>query len=860
MRSPAQDSALTRLTLGGHGYRAIDLRRSVGPEADFRRLSYGQRILLENLLRRTETESLPPEAVAPLLRNATLNAEISFRPARVVMQDYAGLSALVDLACLRDSYAARGLSSDQVNPSLPVDLVVDHSHIADAAGSAAALQDNLAREFAQNRERYAFLAWAQENFRNLRIVPPGKGILHQIHLEAIAEIVIARDGWLLPDSVIGTDSHTTMVNGLGVLGWGVGGIEAVAAMLGLPLTLAAPAITGVRLVGEMRPGILATDAVLTLTERLRRHGVTGHVVEFHGPGLDALLAPDRATIANMAPEYGATCGFFPIDRQTIDYLALTGRGPDHLARISVYARHLGLWHESSDTPVYDDLIEIDLGAIDRCIAGPRQPQQKRALDAADSFPASAPGGDLAHGDLVIAAITSCTNTANPTAMISAALLARNARQFGLQPPRHVRCSFAPGSRAVAAYLGDSGLLADLEALGFWIVGFGCSSCVGNSGELAPEIAAAVKTQDLTVASVLSGNRNFEGRIHPLIKANYLASPPLVVAYALTGHMRGNLLTDPIATKNGVSIYLADLWPSPDEVKAHLAKIGPDVFRAANAALHEGGLAWDALSPGPSDRYPWDPASTYLTPTDLLGDATPDNAATLSAAAPLLILGDGITTDHISPVGRIDPNGDAGRWLGAHHVTPKDFNTFGARRGNPAIMARGTFANPRLRNLLCPGSEGPVTRYGPSGEMISVFEAAQLYLNAGTETVVLAGKEYGTGSARDWAAKGTKALGIRAVIAESFERIHRTNLALMGVLPLQWLEGWSPAKINADAGTRFSIDLPASDVTPGARITLKIMQDNQVYEAPLLCRLDTQFEVTCFQRGGIFAAVAPKATA
>jgi aconitate hydratase len=843
---------------GDGGHLVVDLRKAAGTPG-LRRVSYCRRILLENLLRRGTVETPQGDAIGALLgRNDAAEApiELTFRPARVVMQDYAGLSALVDLAALRDLHAVHGRPPESINPTLPVELVIDHSHVARFAGSADALERNLAHEFEQNRERFAFLAWARDSFSNLRVVPPGNGILHQIHLESIAEVMLEREGWLLPDSVIGTDSHTPMINGLGVLGWGVGGIEAEAVMLGRPVSLLAPKVTGVRLTGALRPGILATDAVLEITERLRGHGVTGSFVEFHGPGLAALPVPDRATIANMAPEYGATCGYFPIDDRTLDYLSMTGRDERHVARVGTLAHYFGLWHDPAEVPDYRDLVEIDLSRIERCLAGPKLPQQRRTLGDLGDFPPSRGKPGLDHGDIVIAAITSCTNTANPAAMITAGLLAREARRRGLHPPAHVRCSFAPGSGAVADYLGELGLLADLQALGFWIVGIGCSTCVGNSGDLAPEIAESIAAFKLTTAAILSGNRNFEGRIHPLVQANYLASPPLVVALALAGHLRGDLLERPITDTTEGPVRLADLWPSQSEVDAHLRRIRPTAFRDAGESLYQGGPAWAALAPAQSVQYPWDPASTYLRAPDIAPVKPAAGRAVLASAAPLLVLGDSITTDHISPVGRIDPESDAGRYLGDSGVSHEDFNTFGARRGNAAVMLRGTFAHGRLRNRLCPGHDGPVTLHGPSGDVLSVFEAAARYRAEGLETIIIAGRNYGTGSARDWAAKGTRGLGICAVIAESFERIHRSNLVLMGVLPLEFQDAWRAEALDADARTRFTISEPAAALRPSCRLQLRVdYADGRMVSVPLRCRLDTAFEVDCFQSGGIFGAFA-----
>lgn len=856
--------AVSRLDYDGRSFRVIDLAPVLQRRGERgARLPLTQRILLENLLRQGGASS-PGEALATVTRPAQ-GAEIAFRPARIVMQDYAGLPALLDLAGLRDAQARHGIDPATIEPACPVDLVIDHSHVANVAGTSDALSRNLTLEYARNRERYGFLRWAGGAFRNLRIVPPGKGILHQIHLEAIAEVVSFRDGWLMPDTVIGTDSHTTMINGLGVLGWGVGGLEATVAMLGLPLPMAVPGVTGVRLRGGLRPGLLASDAVLEITARLRRHGVTGRLVEFCGLGLDSLRIPDRATIANMAPEYGATCGLFPIDRQSCAYLTLTGRDPGAIGRVEAYARHLGLWRAplgAAPEPWYEDLIEFDLDTVDRCVAGPRRPQEVAPLAgaaagfrafAAAAVPPPTRGDRLDHGDIVIAAITSCTNTANPAAMVAAGLLARRARTLGLRPPIHVRCSLAPGSHAVAAYLAEAGLLEDLAALGFHIVGFGCSSCVGNSGELDPMIAEAIRKEGLTVAAMLSGNRNFEGRIHPLVRVNYLASPPLVVAYALAGTMLRDLTREPLGEDRGSPVFLSDLWPAPETVDNILTTIGPHHFATARADLENGGPAWDALAKPATALFPWSPESSYVAPPLLDAPPPVPDAALLAGAVPLLMLGDGITTDHISPVGRIDPAGDAGHYLMERGIAPRDFNSYGARRGNPAVMVRGGFANPRLRNLALPGSEGPVALHLPTGETTSIHEAARRYRAAGIATVVVAGKDYGIGSARDWAAKATRQLGIRAVLAESFERIHRANLALIGVLPLQLGEAASDLGIGPQS--RLGLDANMAMLRPGARLALTIDNQGMRRSVEVVCRLDTRLELDCFRRGGIFAAMA-----
>jgi aconitate hydratase len=834
--------AIRPLGLGKRRWKAVDLaaagRNGLG---DIARLPLTRRILLENMLRHEDGRQVHQDAIRALATAAEPSAqETVFHPYRVLMQDYSGLAALIDLTGLRDTAAALGQDPDVINPSCPVDLVIDHSHVAEFTGSPDAERKNLAIEYERNAERYRFLRWAGSAFRNIRVVPPGKGIVHQVNLEHLATVAVEHDGWLFPDTVIGTDSHTTMVNGLGVLGWGVGGVEAEVVLLGHPLNIPMPQVTGVRLSRTLRPGILATDAVLEITHRLRAHRVTARFVEFYGPGVAALSVSDRATIANMAPEYGATSGLFPIDQRTLDYLAVTGRSRLRISLVETYARFLGLWQDrQTEPPHYEDLLEIDLGAIDRCVAGPRRPQDRLALSDLPSSagPQRTSPGKVRDGDIVIAAITSCTNTANPAAMLTAGLIARRARECGLRPPPHVRTSLAPGSRAVASYLRESGLLEDLEAIGFGIVGYGCSTCVGNSGELPPDIAACIREHDLSVASMISGNRNFEGRIHPLVKLNYLASPPLVVAYALSGTVH----TDP---------NLDALWPSAQEIDGMLSRLSPAVYRAAYEHLTEGDAAWDALPASPTARFPWSGESSYLKPPRLDAEPRGEHEMLLDGAHALLALGNSVTTDHISPVGRISPSGDAGRYLSSLGIAPADFNTYGARRGNADVMIRGTFDNPRLRNLLTPDHEGPVTIHGPSGELLSVFDASLRYAAEGKQTIIVAGRDYGAGSARDWAAKGTRFLGVRAVLAESFERIHRSNLALMGVLPLQLIGDPGPRPVAAS--DRFTIRAETGGLTGGDVLRVKVAHaDGLITYRDALCRLDTALEFACYRSGSLF---------
>jgi aconitate hydratase len=769
--------------------------------------------------------------------------ELSFRPYRVVMQDYAGLPALLDIAALREAAAAAGREPAAIELACPAALVIDHSIRTTHTGPGAA-ERNLAEEHAENAERFGFLRWAEKAFRRLSVVPPGNGIVHQVNLERFGQVVVDDGEWILPDTVIGTDSHTPMINGLGVLGWGVGGLEATAALLGLPVSMTAPTITGVYLQGSPPSGLLATDIALRLAELLRREGVVGQFLEFFGAGVEHLSVPDRATIANMTPEYGATASLFPVDRQTLAYLRQTGRQVD-AARTETHARRLGLWADPDEVPrAFGRVISCDLSRMRLVVAGPRLPHEVLELaDVPKSVPASRRGAcsELQDGDIVIAAITSCTNTANPAAMITAGLLARNAGARGLRVSQRIKTSLSPGSRAVTAYLEKLDLLKPLQEVGFWLAGYGCMTCVGNSGDLAPAVSAAVG--DKNVVAVLSGNRNFAGRIHPLVKASYLASPPLVVAFALAGSIRLDLTREPIAQTPEGPVFLADLWPAADEVADAVRRAGfstdGDEYAAANPA-------WEALPAQDSSLFRWPRASSYLTLPRL--DADAPGKTVLPPARPLLVLGDHITTDHISPVGRIAPDDPAGRYLQDLGIAPDAFNTYGARRGNAEVMRRGTFANASLENVLAAGRHGAWTRHHPSDEMLTVFDAAERYAAEQVPLVVVAGKAYGIGSARDWAAKGTRALGIRAVLAEGFERIHRTNLALVGVLPLQWLV---PPRPSLQGHETITIETPSSELEPGAVLTVRVLGAEggcRLLEAR--CRLDTTFEVECWRAGGM----------
>ncbi len=847
------------------------------------RLPCTLKILLENLLRFEDGRTVTTDhlrAMVDWLGPRRSEREILYRPARVLMQDFTGVPAVVDLAAMRDAMAALGGDPRRINPLSPVDLVIDHSVQVDAWASPDAFRRNVEAEYRRNRERYAFLRWGAEAFENFRVVPPGTGICHQVNLEYLARVVwTARDGEAeaaFPDTLVGTDSHTTMVNGLAVLGWGVGGIEAEAAMLGQPISMVIPEVIGFRLVGELPEGTTATDLVLTITQMLRARGVVGKFVEFFGPGLDRLPLADRATIANMAPEYGATCGFFPVDHVTLDYLRLTGRDEARVALVEAYAKAQGLWRDAeTPEPLYTDVLELDLGTVEPSLAGPRRPQDRVPLSRAarafaEALPELVRGGDperrvavagtdyeLRHGDVVIAAITSCTNTSNPSVMIAAGLLARKAREKGLAPKPWVKTSLAPGSRAVRDYLARLGLLEDLAALGFDLVGYGCTTCIGNSGPLPEPVARAIEEGKLVAAAVLSGNRNFEGRIHPLVRANYLASPPLVVAYALAGSLGRDLLNEPLGRdRAGNPVYLRDIWPSAEEVAAAVREaVTPEAFRRSYADVFAGDEHWTAVAPAETGlTYAWDPASTYVRRPPYFEGMTrepPSRVEDVTGARPLCILGDSVTTDHISPAGAIPVDSPAGRYLREHGVPPAEFNSYGARRGNHEVMMRGTFANIRLRNEMVPEREGGFTRLMPEGTVTTIFEAAMAYRERGVPLVVIGGREYGTGSSRDWAAKGPRLLGVRAVIAESFERIHRANLVGMGVLPLVFPEGVDRRTLGLDGSEVFDLLGLAAGLRPGMTVRCRIRRaDGRVEEIDLRARLDTEEEVEYYRHGGI----------
>ncbi|MGQ0824426.1 MAG: aconitate hydratase [Actinomycetota bacterium] len=926
--------ARARLTVGGDTYQIHRLDAVV---TDPRTLPYSLRILLENLVRREDGNEITTDDVRALAARSSASVEtgrreISFKPARVLMQDFTGVPAIVDLAAMRDATVDLGGDPTRVDPAIPVDLVIDHSIQVDVFGHADAFARNAELEYARNRERYSFLRWAQQAFRTLRVFPPNQGICHQVNLEYLAPVVF-RDGAgnAYPDTLVGTDSHTPMVNGLGVLGWGVGGIEAEAAMLGQPLSLLLPVVVGIELRGALPSGTTATDLVLHVAQLLRKHGVVGKFVEFYGDGVARVPLENRATIGNMSPEYGSTCTIFPIDDETLRYLRATGRPDDLVALVEHYAKEQGLWHDPVARPAYDETLVLDLSTIEPSLAGPARPQDRvplataraafekallafRREEAADgptpigvrpgspeeasaqSFPASDPPSaaeamtgvgapdddeppgqserpvtvgrescpvtladgrtfDLADGSVVIAAITSCTNTSNPSVMLAAGLLARNAVARGLTVPPWVKTSLAPGSLVVTDYYARAGLLAPLAQLGFDVVGYGCTTCIGNSGPLAPEISNAITEGDLSVCSVLSGNRNFEGRIHPDCRMNFLASPPLVVAYAIAGTMDFDLVGAPLGhAPDGTPVYLHDIWPAPDEISAVLASVlDTEMFRTRYASVLAGDERWRALPAPTGDRYAWEPASTYIRkPPFLEGiSPTPPPIADVEGARVLALLGDSVTTDHMSPAGNIRKGTPAAQWLEDHGVVPADFNSYGARRGNHEVMMRGTFANVRLRNRLAPGTEGGVTVHLPDGEAMTIYAAAMRYARDGVPLVVLAGTEYGSGSSRDWAAKGSQLLGIRAVIAESFERIHRSNLVGMGVLPLEFAPGESVETLGLTGHETYSIVGPSAltDEGPLPR-AMAVRADGVAFRA--IARIDTPFEREVFLAGGILA--------
>jgi aconitate hydratase len=901
---PSLDSLNCRrdLQVGAKTYCYYSLPEAAKRLGDIQRLPMSLKVLLENLLRFEDNATVSAYDIKAMIdwqKERRSDHEIQFRPARVLMQDFTGVPAVVDLAAMRAAMAAAGGDPQRINPLSPVDLVIDHSVMVDKYASPSAFGQNVDIEMQRNGERYAFLRWGQNAFANFNVVPPGTGICHQVNLEYLARSVWTReeDGqtFAFPDTLVGTDSHTTMINGLGVLGWGVGGIEAEAAMLGQPVSMLIPEVIGFKLSGKLREGITATDLVLTVTQMLRKKGVVGKFVEFHGDGLADLPLADRATIANMAPEYGATCGFFPVDDITLGYLRLSGRPEEVVQLVEAYAKTQGLWRLPGHEPLFSDSLDLDLGSVEASLAGPKRPQDRVALPdvptAFDDFLGvqlkpppkeegrllSEGGGGVAVGNadqvgevdyadqgqtyrlktgaVVIAAITSCTNTSNPSVMMAAGLVAKKAVEKGLVRRPWVKSSLAPGSKVVTEYFKAAGLTPYLDQLGFDLVGYGCTTCIGNSGPLLEPIEQAIQQADLTVASVLSGNRNFEGRVHPLVKANWLASPPLVVAYALAGSVRIDLSREPLGTgKDGQPVYLRDIWPSQQEIAEAIAKVDTAMFRKEYAEVFAGDAQWQAIAVPQAATYEWQADSTYIQHPpffeDIAGD--PPHVGDIHGARILALLGDSVTTDHISPAGNIKKDSPAGRYLSEHGVAPLDFNSYGSRRGNHEVMMRGTFANIRIRNEMLGGEEGGNTLHLPGGDKLAIFDAAMRYQAEGVPLVIFAGKEYGTGSSRDWAAKGTNLLGVKAVIAESFERIHRSNLVGMGVLPLQFRSGQDRKSLDLSGREKVSIGgLDGVELRPHMTLALDILrEDGSHEEVEVLCRIDTQNEVEYFKAGGI----------
>ncbi|WP_251977020.1 aconitate hydratase AcnA [Salinicola avicenniae] len=910
--SRAPSETLSTLDVDGKTFHYYSLPKAAESLGNIDKLPMTLKVLLENQLRYVDDPTVSEEdfqALADWLKEGRSSREIGYRPARVLMQDFTGVPGVVDLAAMRDAVKTLGAKAERINPLSPVDLVIDHSVMVDHFGDPSAFKDNVAIEMERNRERYEFLRWGQNAFDNFRVVPPGTGICHQVNLEYLGKTVWTKevDGktYAFPDTLVGTDSHTTMINGLGILGWGVGGIEAEAAMLGQPVSMLIPEVVGFKLTGKLNEGITATDLVLTVTQMLRKKGVVGKFVEFYGDGLKDLPLADRATIANMAPEYGATCGFFPVDDETLNYLRLTGRDEAQIELVKAYTQAQGLWREPGAEPTFTDTLHLDMGEVEASLAGPKRPQDRVALsDMKSTFEslmngdkpdASAEeqgkwmseGGDTAvgappadgesyqngedyrtgdsqqveydgetfslnHGAVVIAAITSCTNTSNPSVMMAAGLLARKAHEKGLTTKPWVKTSLAPGSKVVTDYLAAGGVQDDLDNLGFNLVGYGCTTCIGNSGPLPEPIEKAVNSGDLTVASVLSGNRNFEGRVHPLVKTNWLASPPLVVAYALAGNVRKDLSKEPLGKdQDGNDVYLKDIWPSQAEIAAAVEKVKTEMYRKEYAEVFDGDEIWQSIEVPQSEVYAWSQDSTYIQhPPFFEGmDKEPKPVEDIQGARVLAKLGDSVTTDHISPAGSIKPDSPAGQYLQAHGVQVKDFNSYGSRRGNHEVMMRGTFANVRIRNEMLDGVEGGYTRHVPSGEQMSIYDAAMKYAEDDTPLVVIAGKEYGTGSSRDWAAKGTRLLGVRAVITESYERIHRSNLIGMGVLPLQFPEGESRETLGLTGDETVSVE-GLADLEPGCHVKVTIQTDQGEKKIDALCRIDTANELEYFRHGGI----------
>jgi aconitate hydratase len=884
MTTVGQDTLGTRSTLdvGGKSYAYYSLAKAAAKLGDVSRLPFSMKVLLENLLRFEDggftVSTADAQALVDWQKNpAASQSEIQYRPARVLLQDFTGVPCVVDLAAMRDAIAKLGGDTSKINPLVPVHLVIDHSVMVDEFGHPKAFEQNVEIEYYRNGERYDFLKWGSKSLSNFKAVPPGTGICHQVNLEHIAQAVwTSEDGSgatvAYPDTCVGTDSHTTMINGLGVLGWGVGGIEAEAAMLGQPVSMLIPEVVGFKLTGALAEGVTATDLVLTATEMLRKKGVVGRFVEYYGPGLASLSLADRATLANMAPEYGATCGFFGIDDKTLDYMRLTGRSDEAVALAEAYAKAQGLWIDpAAADPIFTDTLSLDMGSVVPSLAGPKRPQDKVALDHVHEVYAETTGRalkrvavegkahDIGDGDVVIAAITSCTNTSNPGVMVAAGLVARKAAALGLKPKPWVKTSLAPGSQVVTDYLDRAGLTADLDAVGFNLVGYGCTTCIGNSGPLAEPISKAINGNDIVAASVISGNRNFEGRVSPDVRANFLASPPLVVAYALKGSVTTDFTTTPIGqATDGHDVYLKDIWPTNAEVTAAMnANISRDMFTARYDNVYLGDKHWQAINVEGSETYQWRAGSTYVAnPPYFEGmTMTPAPIADIVGAKPLAILGDSITTDHISPAGNIKKDSPAGQWLMERQVPVSDFNSYGARRGHHEVMMRGTFANIRIKNEMVPGIEGGMSSY--HGEVMPIYDAAMRHKADGSALVVIAGKEYGTGSSRDWAAKGTNLLGVRAVIVESFERIHRSNLVGMGVLPLQFKEGETRNSLGLTGEDSFTIQ-GVAEIKPRQDVEVVVTRkDGSSFTFTALCRIDTANEVEYFMNGGILHYVLRK---
>ncbi|HBV40958.1 MAG TPA: aconitate hydratase AcnA [Erwinia sp.] len=883
MPSTLREITKDALEVKGQRYHYYSLAKAAGQLGDLSRMPKSLKVLLENLLRYQDGDSVTDEdirALAGWLAKAHADREIAYRPARVLMQDFTGVPAVVDLAAMREAVKRLGGDVAKVNPLSPVDLVIDHSVTVDRFGDDDAFEENVRLEMERNHERYVFLRWGQKAFNRFSVVPPGTGICHQVNLEYLGQAVWHenQDGEEVayPDTLVGTDSHTTMINALGVLGWGVGGIEAEAAMLGQPVSMLIPDVVGFKLTGKLNPGITATDLVLTVTQMLRKHGVVGKFVEFYGDGLDDLPLADRATIANMAPEYGATCGFFPLDDVTVGYMKLTGRTAEQVALVEAYAKAQGLWRNPGDEPVFTSSLALDMATVEASVAGPKRPQDRVSLgEVPQAFQASnelevnqaqkqhkpvryrdsATGKEhqLEDGAVVISAITSCTNTSNASILMAAGLLAKNAVTLGLDRKPWVKASLAPGSKVVSDYLAAARLTPYLDKLGFNLVGYGCTTCIGNSGPLPDAIESAIKKGDLTVGAVLSGNRNFEGRIHPYVKTNWLASPPLVVAYALAGNMNINLETDPLGNdKTGKPVYLKDIWPSPEAIAEAVQLVSTDMFHKEYAEVFEGTPDWQAISVSEAATYDWDEGSTYIRLSPFFDDMEkePKPVVDIKGARILAMLGDSVTTDHISPAGSIKAESPAGRYLLSHGVERGDFNSYGSRRGNHEVMMRGTFANIRIRNEMVPGVEGGVTRFVPGDEQLAIYDAAMKYQQQGTPLAVIAGKEYGSGSSRDWAAKGPRLLGIRVVIAESFERIHRSNLIGMGILPLEFPEGVTRKTLGLTGDEQIDIE-NLNQLSAGGTVAVTLTRADGSQEVlQTRCRIDTGNELTYYRNDGI----------